>query len=103
MFRTALARTAPRVARRNYSVATAKSGNTGNTFVEARHAQKEHAAGSADLWRKISFYVAIPLVAVGYFNSAYVQLSLCRPVSCLLRRWLTSSCFHPSIHQQPDG
>lgn len=69
MFRTAFSRAAPQVARRNYSVATAKSGNTGNAFVEARHAQKEHAAGSADLWRKISFYVAIPLVLVGYVNS----------------------------------
>jgi cytochrome c oxidase subunit 6a len=69
MFRTAFARAAPKAARRNYSVATAKSGNQGNAFIEAREAQKEHAAGSADLWRKISFYVAIPLVVVGYFNS----------------------------------
>lgn len=97
MFRTAIARTAPRVARRNYSVATAKSGNTGNAFVEARHAQKEHAAGSADLWRKISFYVAIPLVAVGYFNSAYVQLSLCC-VCCVLADLQLSLS-----QQQPDG
>lgn len=75
MFRTALSRAAPQVARRNYSVATAKSGNTGNAFAEARQAQKDHAGGAADLWKKISFYVAIPLVVVGYVNSKYVVFS----------------------------
>ncbi|KAK9900032.1 mitochondrial cytochrome c oxidase subunit VIa [Cystobasidium minutum MCA 4210] len=69
MFRTAFSRATQQVGRRNYSVATAKSGNTGNAFAEARQAQKEHAGGAADLWKKISFYVAIPLVAVGYVNS----------------------------------
>ncbi|CAD6571632.1 MAG: Cytochrome c oxidase subunit 6A, mitochondrial [Cyphobasidiales sp. Tagirdzhanova-0007] len=57
----------PRTAR-SYSVATAKAGAEGNEFVAAREAQKEHAGGSADLWRKISYFVALPMVVVAYVN-----------------------------------
>ena len=29
------------------------AGNQGNAFLEAREAQKHHAGGSAELWRKV--------------------------------------------------
>lgn len=54
---------------RQYSVATAKSGNQGNAFLEAREAQKHHAGGSAELWRKLSYYVALPGVVIAYVNA----------------------------------
>merc|ERR1712093_449459 len=67
MMRSTIFRTAQRQIRQ-YSVATARAGEQGNAFLEARQATKDHAGGSADLWRKLSYYVALPLVVVGYVN-----------------------------------
>ena len=50
--------TAPTVARRFASTGSASTG--GNEFIEERHHIKDHAAKSADLWRKVSMYICIP-------------------------------------------
>jgi len=42
-----------------------------NTFVRDRQAKKDHAGGSAELWRKLSLYVAIPGLIISAVN-AYV-------------------------------
>lgn len=41
----------------------------GQAFIATRRASEAHAAGSSDLWRKISFYVAMPLIAVVAVNT----------------------------------
>ncbi|EPQ30264.1 uncharacterized protein PFL1_02380 [Pseudozyma flocculosa PF-1] len=59
-FATLLSRQGTGLARsalaRGYSTGAA----TGNEFVAERMHIKEHAAKSADLWRKVSIYVCIP-------------------------------------------
>ncbi|PWN50312.1 mitochondrial cytochrome c oxidase subunit VIa [Violaceomyces palustris] len=46
----------PQLASRRY----ASTATTGNEFVSERQHIKEHAAKSADLWRKLSLYLCIP-------------------------------------------
>ena len=41
----------------------------GSAFIATRRASEAHAAGSSDLWRKISFYIALPLIAVVSVNT----------------------------------
>ncbi|BFZ58633.1 hypothetical protein PYCC9005_005697 [Savitreella phatthalungensis] len=40
-----------------------------NAFTQERDAVTHHAAGAADLWRKISIYVAIPALIIGSVNA----------------------------------
>jgi len=56
------------LARRTYSSAAPASGQ--DAWLANRNAIKEHAKESADLWRKISFYVAFPAIIV---TAAWVQ------------------------------
>ncbi|KAF9872189.1 hypothetical protein CkaCkLH20_10281 [Colletotrichum karsti] len=44
---------------------------TDNAFIREREAAKHHAAGTTELWRKISIYACIPAVALASAN-AYV-------------------------------
>ncbi|KAH9235444.1 hypothetical protein K456DRAFT_52324 [Colletotrichum gloeosporioides 23] len=45
--------------------------STDNAFVREREAAKHHAAGTTELWRKISIYACIPALALAGAN-AYV-------------------------------
>lgn len=51
-----------RAAARSYSAKAGpvEGGGPTNAFIEERAAIQAHAAGSADLWRKITYYVAFP-------------------------------------------
>ncbi|GAA6030386.1 hypothetical protein NBRC10512_002725 [Rhodotorula toruloides] len=55
-------------ARRSYSTAAPGAEDT-NAFVASRKAVEEHAKHSADLWRKITYYVAFPAVIVAALNA----------------------------------
>ncbi|KAF8971476.1 cytochrome c oxidase, subunit VIa [Flammula alnicola] len=60
-------RTVARAARsrNNSSIATAaENGAALEKFLEADKALAHHAAEASDLWRKISYYVALPAIAV---------------------------------------
>ncbi|KAM0787296.1 hypothetical protein ACM66B_007072 [Microbotryomycetes sp. NB124-2] len=41
----------------------------GRAFLEERAHTAQHAAKSGELWRKITIYVAVPCIAVGYLNA----------------------------------
>ncbi|ROW07183.1 hypothetical protein VPNG_07388 [Cytospora leucostoma] len=55
--------------RRLMSAGPAKAGE--NAFVKERQAVKEHAAGTTELWRKISIYGCIPAL-LGAGINAYI-------------------------------
>ncbi|BGP00459.1 Cytochrome c oxidase subunit 6A [Rhodotorula toruloides] len=55
-------------ARRSYSTAAPGAEDT-NAFIASRKAVEEHAKHSADLWRKITYYVAFPAVIVAALNA----------------------------------
>ncbi|GAA5932416.1 cytochrome c oxidase subunit VIa [Sporobolomyces koalae] len=38
-------------------------------FIKSRKAVEDHAGHSAELWRKITYYVAFPAVIVGFLNA----------------------------------
>jgi len=40
-----------------------------NAFNRERKAVKDHAAGSTDLWRKLSIYVAVPALIISAVNA----------------------------------
>ncbi|TKA62668.1 hypothetical protein B0A55_10062 [Friedmanniomyces simplex] len=44
-------------------------GAADNAFNRERAAVKEHAAGSSDLWRKLSIYVVIPCLCMAAVNA----------------------------------
>lgn len=52
---------------RNY--ATAGGNAVGEAFVKEREAIKKHAAGSSELWRKITYYVAFPSIVLALVNA----------------------------------
>jgi len=51
---------------------SAPASATENAFVRERRAVKEHAAGTTDLWRKISIYACIPALIAGGVNAYYL-------------------------------
>ncbi|TNY22853.1 cytochrome c oxidase, subunit VIa [Rhodotorula diobovata] len=61
-------RTAARTAQRAYSTA-APAGASGTEFEAARQAVADHAKHSAELWRKITYYVAFPSIIIGFLNA----------------------------------
>ncbi|OAA63299.1 cytochrome c oxidase subunit [Niveomyces insectorum RCEF 264] len=71
MFRSAIARRAMPAARRFYSAPTAGAAGE-NAFVRERRAVQEHAAQSANLWRKISIFVCIPALIGAGANAYYL-------------------------------
>ncbi|WAR51904.1 hypothetical protein PtB15_1B341 [Puccinia triticina] len=62
--RTLLARSAQRK-----TYATAGGDALGEAFVKEREAIKSHAAGSSELWRKITYYVAFPSIVLALVNA----------------------------------
>ncbi|KAI2639304.1 putative cytochrome c oxidase subunit VIa [Xylaria nigripes] len=46
--------------------------STDNQFVRERQAVKEHAAGTTELWRKISIYAVIPGLILAGANAYYL-------------------------------
>ncbi|KAF2757295.1 mitochondrial cytochrome c oxidase subunit VIa [Pseudovirgaria hyperparasitica] len=44
-------------------------GAADNAFNRERWAVKQHAAQTTELWRKLSIYVALPLIALGVANA----------------------------------
>ncbi|SCZ98346.1 BZ3500_MvSof-1268-A1-R1_Chr3-2g06311 [Microbotryum saponariae] len=68
LFRTlrTTSRRAPSTVR---SYATATEGSGANEFIKHREAIQHHAAQSAQLWRKITLYVACPAIVVGFLNA----------------------------------
>ncbi|GAA5836541.1 hypothetical protein JCM9279_000419 [Rhodotorula babjevae] len=60
--------TASRAARRAYSTA-APAGASANEFEAGRQAIADHAKHSAELWRKITYYVAFPSIIIGLLNA----------------------------------
>ncbi|KAI1176396.1 cytochrome c oxidase, subunit VIa [Nemania sp. FL0916] len=81
VFQRQILRAAPRVAAQlrapavrstvQRRFASTEPAKTGNKFIDERAAVKAHAAGTAELWRKISIYVAIPACILAAAN-AYV-------------------------------
>ncbi|GAA5891443.1 hypothetical protein JCM6882_004473 [Rhodosporidiobolus microsporus] len=65
MFRATFAR----AARRAYSTAAPEVSGSGEAFLKQREAIAHHAAGSAELWRKITYYVAFPSILIGILNA----------------------------------
>ncbi|GAA5995710.1 cytochrome c oxidase subunit VIa [Rhodotorula paludigena] len=63
-------RTAARVqgARRAFATAAPEAG-AAHDFIKAREAVAEHAKHSAELWRKITYYVAFPSIIIGLLNA----------------------------------
>ncbi|GAA5943026.1 hypothetical protein JCM3775_000238 [Rhodotorula graminis] len=59
---------AARSARRAYSTA-APAGASANEFEAGRQAIADHAKHSAELWRKITYYVAFPSIIIGLLNA----------------------------------
>ncbi|BGP34449.1 Cytochrome c oxidase subunit 6A [Rhodotorula toruloides] len=55
-------------ARRSYSTAAPGAEDT-NAFIASRKAVEEHAKHSAELWRKITYYVAFPAIIVAALNA----------------------------------
>ncbi|GAA5984981.1 hypothetical protein JCM10908_002473 [Rhodotorula pacifica] len=50
--------------------ATAAPGQASKTeFEQTRHAIEHHAAQSAELWRKITYYVAFPAIIIAILNA----------------------------------
>ncbi|BGP19073.1 Cytochrome c oxidase subunit 6A [Rhodosporidiobolus nylandii] len=60
MFRAAFQTAARAAPRRAYSTAAPEVSGSGAEFVKSREAIEHHAKGSAELWRKITYYVAFP-------------------------------------------
>ncbi|GAA5860202.1 hypothetical protein JCM8547_009224 [Rhodosporidiobolus lusitaniae] len=59
-------------ARRAYSTAAPAGpevAGSGAEFMAARKHIEEHAAGSAELWRKITYYVAAPAIIIALLNA----------------------------------
>ncbi|PHH90956.1 hypothetical protein CDD83_2084 [Cordyceps sp. RAO-2017] len=48
------------------------SSSTENQFIKERQHIKEHAAGTTELWRKISIYGVIPCLALAGANAYYL-------------------------------
>ncbi|GAA5825860.1 hypothetical protein JCM11251_000029 [Rhodosporidiobolus azoricus] len=65
MFRATFAR----AARRAYSTAAPDVQGSGKEFLKQRKHIEEHAAGSAELWRKVTYYVAFPSIIIGLLNA----------------------------------
>ncbi|GAA5916638.1 cytochrome c oxidase subunit VIa [Sporobolomyces salmoneus] len=67
-FRTLLRQVAPAQRR---TIANEASLNAGaeTEFIKSRKAVEDHAGHSAELWRKITYYVAFPAVIVGLLNA----------------------------------
>ncbi|ODQ50600.1 cytochrome c oxidase, subunit VIa [Saitoella complicata NRRL Y-17804] len=63
-FRTAATRTVARNVRGN-----ASSTSSGAEFLSERAAVEKHSGETADLWRKITYYIAFPLIIVGAVNA----------------------------------
>ncbi|GFZ43243.1 hypothetical protein JCM24511_00962 [Saitozyma sp. JCM 24511] len=61
MFRPALTVARPALRR---GLATAVPSGSANEFVAKRAEMRAHAVETTDLWRKISFYVCLPGIAV---------------------------------------
>ncbi|KAH8589564.1 cytochrome c oxidase subunit VIa [Bisporella sp. PMI_857] len=57
------------VQRRLASTESSFQGAADNAFNRERQAVKEHAAATSDLWRKLSFYVAIPALIISGVNA----------------------------------
>ncbi|KAL1968023.1 hypothetical protein VTN77DRAFT_2152 [Rasamsonia byssochlamydoides] len=57
------------VQRRFTSTETKPSWLADNEFNRERAAVKEHAAGTSDLWRKLSIYAVIPALILGGINA----------------------------------
>ncbi|GAA5866577.1 hypothetical protein JCM1840_002388 [Sporobolomyces johnsonii] len=67
MFRPAAFRAALRQAAPKRAYATEAAAE--NDFIATRKAIEHHAKGSAELWRKITYYVALPAIVVGALNA----------------------------------
>ncbi|GAA6061732.1 hypothetical protein JCM10212_000465 [Sporobolomyces blumeae] len=67
-FRTLLRQSAPAQRRTIANDATLNSGAE-TEFIKSRKAVADHAGHSAELWRKITYYVAFPAVLVGFLNA----------------------------------
>ncbi|GAA6007214.1 hypothetical protein JCM10207_001548 [Rhodosporidiobolus poonsookiae] len=65
LFRTV----ASAASRRAYSTAGPAIEGSGKEFMAHRKAVEEHAKGSAELWRKVTYYVAFPAVIIGTLNA----------------------------------
>ncbi|EQB45541.1 hypothetical protein CGLO_15578 [Colletotrichum gloeosporioides Cg-14] len=68
---SAAARSAARAPAARSTVQRRFASTTDNAFVREREAAKHHAAGTTELWRKISIYACIPALALAGAN-AYV-------------------------------
>ncbi|KAG0146923.1 hypothetical protein CROQUDRAFT_656718 [Cronartium quercuum f. sp. fusiforme G11] len=55
------------IGRRTY--ANAGDGALGEAFIKEREAVRKHAAGSSELWRKITYYVGFPSVVLALLNA----------------------------------
>ncbi|POY76477.1 hypothetical protein BMF94_0678 [Rhodotorula taiwanensis] len=63
-------RTAARATAGRRLFATAAPGQASKTeFEQTRHAIEHHAAQSAELWRKITYYVAFPAIIIALLNA----------------------------------
>ncbi|GAA5946648.1 hypothetical protein JCM10213_006660 [Rhodosporidiobolus nylandii] len=69
MFRAAFQTAARAAPRRAYSTAAPEVSGSGAEFVKSREAIEHHAKGSAELWRKITYYVAFPSIIIGLLNA----------------------------------
>ncbi|KAF2105062.1 cytochrome c oxidase subunit VIa [Rhizodiscina lignyota] len=57
------------VFRRNFADAPKFVGTADNAFNRERAAVKAHAAGTSDLWRRLSIYVVIPALVIAGANA----------------------------------
>ncbi|GAA5946022.1 hypothetical protein JCM1841_004303 [Sporobolomyces salmonicolor] len=67
MFRPAAFRATLRQAAPKRAFATEAAAE--NDFIKTRQAIEHHAKDSAELWRKITYYVALPAIVVGALNA----------------------------------
>lgn len=75
--------------------ASAGYGRYGDHFISERHKVEHHAAGSAEMWRKITYYVATPTSELCFSIWTDLEVSLARVVIAIaINTWNLEQAHH---------